>query len=120
MMFGSAVMLATGKALQTFALYRCAPQKTTGGRVVQGERELLGEIKAVLSQSRATEKERWKQLAHPVSHVLIVRGTPPITVEIGDILACHGREFIVNAVPYDVGNLGHFTQIYCDERRDLT
>ncbi len=120
MMFGSAVMLATGNEVQVFTVYRSPSEKTTGGRVCQGKREWMGEIKAVLSQSRATEKERWKQLSHPVSHVLVVRGTPSISVEIGDVLSSQGREFIVNAVPYDIGGLGHWTQIYCEERRDLT
>lgn len=117
-MFGTS-FLATGKGVMIFQVLRRSPQKSSGGRVLLGEMEALGEIRGSLAKSRGSEKERWKQLSHPVSHVVILRGVPEISLRVGDVLRLGEREFLLNALPYDVGDLGHWTQLYCDERRDL-
>lgn len=118
-MFGLSFLMTTGSPVVLFSVYRGGSQITLSGRVLQGEAEFLGEMQGILARSRGTEKERWRQLSHPISHLIIVRGVPNIHLRVGDVLRHQGRDFILNAIPYDVGGLGHWTELYCDERRDL-
>ncbi|MFI3254452.1 MAG: hypothetical protein R3Y63_08985 [Eubacteriales bacterium] len=117
-MFGTS-FLATGKGVMIFQVLRRSPQKSSGGRVLLGELEELGEIRGSLAKSRGTVENQNKQVTHPVSHVIIVKGVPEIALQVGDVLRHGGRDFILNTIPYDVGALGHWTELYCEERRDL-
>lgn len=118
-MFGAAAMFRPEQTQVIFEVFRSQSTISCSGRVLQDTPKFQGEIRGILAKSRSTENVRWKQLSHPVSHVIIVRGIPSIPVMVGDILRWQGRDFLVNAVPYDIGGIGHWTELYCDERRDL-
>ncbi len=118
-MFSTAVMWGASLGKRWFRVFRPCAVKTGTGRVLSGEGQCLGEILGTFAKARGSETERWKQLAHPVSHVIVVRGKLPFPLQVGDVLRCEGREFLLNVVPYDVGELGHWTEIYCEERYDL-
>ena len=118
-MFMNAMNLRPGQELREFDVFRDAEHKTASGRVTSNDRERLGTIKAILAAARPEEKERWRQLEHPVSHKLIQQGVPPFEVRPGDSFMRGGRRYIVQTVPYNVGDLGQWTIYYCDERSDV-
>lgn len=111
-------MFLPHKMTKVFLVYRSASITTTGGRAMRNAKEEVGSFHGILAQASATEKERWKQVAHPVDHKVIVKGTAP-DVRVGDVISTAGREMIVSAIPYDVGGIAHYTIIYCKERNDL-
>lgn len=118
-MFSTAVMWGAGMGMRWFQVYRQVAVKSVTGRMLSGEGQYLGEILGTFGKTRGAETERWKQLSHPLSHVIVVRGNLPFPLQVGDVLRLEGREFLLNAVPYDIGELGHWTEIYCEERGDL-
>ena len=88
-MFMNAMNLRPGQELREFDVFRDGEHKTASGRVTSNDRERLGTIKAILAAARPEEKERWRQLEHPVSHKLIQQGVPPFEVRPG-IPSCAG------------------------------
>lgn len=148
------MFLFYGEDIKQFLILRSRPVVTKSGRVLQEDLEEIGEVKGVLASARSYERERWKQLAHPVTHKIVVRKVRP-DLRAGDVLRLEvksdmksskfeeiqnqekdenyenhenhkilkeiekKKDFIVSAVPYDVGGLGHFTVVYCEERNDL-
>lgn len=100
-------------------VFRGTKERSGKGRMTQGEGILVGEFRGILAQAVASEKERWRQLTHPVTHKIIQKNLPDFTVEVGDVFSTGTQEFIVSAVPYNVANLGQWVIYYCQERRDL-
>lgn len=119
-MFFSGPMLGFCQGLRKFSVYRRSMVKNATGRVELGEALYLGDISGIFGKSSCSELERWKQLSHPVSHVILLPGVPEFSLEVGDILRLGERDFFLNAVPCDIGDLGHWTQLYCEERGDLS
>lgn len=112
------MFLFSGQEYREFIIYRGATVTTTGGRVLQNAQKEVGKLVGVLAQANSKEKEKWKQITHPVSHKVVTRGELT-ELQVGDSLTMGGKTFFVSAVPYDVGGLGHFTVIYCSERLDF-
>lgn len=117
------MFLPMGSAITSFSVLRSSSVTTEMGRVLQNVSEEIGKISGVLAVASTTEKERWGQLSYPVTHKVIVTGVPPFSLEVGDVLRWGSgsgtREMILNGIPYDVGNLGHYLLVYGNERRDL-
>lgn len=113
------MFLFYGQEVQKFTVLRSGAVTTSAGRVLQNQLEEVGEISGVLAVARSEERERWKQLAHMVSHKVVVKSALPFSIRAGDVLRVGSRELIVSNVPYDVGGLGHFVVIYGNERNDL-
>ena len=72
-------------------------------------------IRAVLAQASTSEKERWQQLQHPITHTIVQYGKPK-AVE-GDRLVHNNRTFYVQGVD-EPGELGVATIYYAEERSD--
>ena len=108
-----------GQELRTFTIRREGERKTASGRVISNGAEPIGEVRAVLAAARPKEIQRWRQLEHPISHKIIQRGTAAVDVRPGDSLVCENRRYIVQAAPYNLGGLNHWTIYYCDERSDI-
>jgi hypothetical protein len=116
-----------GQELREITVRRPIVRETDSGRVTaNGETEALGTVRAVLAAAKPEEIERWRQLGHPVTHKIIMRYTPPFDIRPGDIFemtALPGRtarRFYNQAIPYNVGDIGHWTIFYCDERTDVS
>lgn len=118
-MFLAGANYLPGQELKKFEVSRAEKVRTQSGRAMQGEETVVGEFFAILAQAKPEEKERWRQLAHPVTHKIIQRGKPDFEVRPGDTLRQGHRKFYVSAIPYDVGGLGHWSIYYCEERSDL-
>ena len=73
-----------------------------------------------LASATDGERERWKQLQHPVTHTIVQAGPPAAKPESKLILNDGGasRVFLVCAVD-DCGGLGITTIYYAEERSDL-
>lgn len=113
------MFLFHNQELKQFTIYRSGMVQSSSGRVLQNQLEEVGQISGVLAVARPEEISRWNQLAHPVTHKVVVRSTLPFPFRSGDVLKIGEKSLIVSAEPYDVGGLGHFTIIYCNERSDL-
>lgn len=119
-MFFAGVNHLPGQELRHFEVERPVKQKSENGRVKQGVgRALLGTMTAALAQAKPEEKERWLQLTHPVTHKIISRGVLEFQVKPGDVFSCGQREFVVTAIPYNVGDLNHWIIYYCEERAEI-
>lgn len=118
-MFAAATNQRPGQELREFEVFRDGEHKTASGRVVSNDRERLGTVKAILAAAKPEEKERWRQLEHPVTHKMIQQGAPPFEIRPGDFFERGDRRYFVQAAPYNVGDLGHWTIYYCDERSDV-
>lgn len=70
-MFAQGVFFVPGQELREFTVLRPNIRKTENGRVVNNSYAPLGNIKAILAAARPEEKERWRQLEHPVTHKII-------------------------------------------------
>jgi hypothetical protein len=118
-MFTGAAFLRPGQELRDFEVLRDGTKKTDAGRVLaSGEGTRIGTIKAVLAAAKPEEKERWRQLQHPITHKIIQQRAPTFEVLPGDAFVRAGRRFFVQAAPYNVGDLNHWTIYYCEERSD--
>lgn len=72
-------------------------------------------IKAVLAEAKPQEKERWRQLQHPISHTITQKGSPQAEAE--DRLTLGDRIFFIQGVD-EPGALGLWTIYYVEERYD--
>jgi hypothetical protein len=113
------MMMVPGQELRTFAVKRPDKRETELGRVVSGGFEDLGEIKAILAAAKPEEREQWRQLSHPITHKIIMQGKPSYEVLPGYVFEYDKRRFYNQGMPYNVGDLGHWTIFYCDERTDI-
>jgi hypothetical protein len=111
-------MLLPGQEQREFAVLRPEGRENQRGQELVNGFTPVGTIRAILAQAKPEEKERWKQLNHPVTHKIIMQHRPPFDIRPGDIFERAGRRFYMQAVPYDPGDIGHWTVFYCDERSD--
>ena len=77
-----------------------------GGRMLTG----------CLADATEKDRERWKQLEHPITHTIVQAGAPKAKNE--DKLVLGERVFIIWAVD-DCGGLGITTIYYAEERTDI-
>ena len=70
-------MFRPGQQLKLFSVYRKKAETDNRGRVIYSKNEnseFLGEIKGSLSAVSQKEKYQWKQIEHPATHTIVVRG----------------------------------------------
>lgn len=77
----------------------------------EGERTLHG----CLADATEQDRERWKQLQHPITHTVVQAGRPRAKEE--DRLVLGERVFIIRKID-DCGSLGVTTIYYAEERTD--
>lgn len=111
-----ALYLRPGNLIKDF-LVEHKKEKTSGrGRVrADYDSESTELIHAVLAQASTTEKERWNQLQHPITHTIVQRGRPSAQAE--DRIIHGSRTFYVQGVD-EIGELGIATIYYVEERSD--
>ena len=107
------VTYSAGRMAQEFEVYARAGALDAGGRVEYAQGELKGRVRALVSAIDPREQLYGRQLEHPATHRLIVRGRADIAP--GDVLARAGERYFVSAVR-DVGLLGLFTVLTCVRR----
>ena len=135
-MFTGNVMLVPGMEIRTFTVYRPERRETDIGRILRNDEQKIGVIHAILAAAKPEEKERWRQLEHPITHKIIMQYTTPFEILAGDVfvydlqeygqdnrpdnrLEQKQRRFYNQAIPYDVGDIGHWNIFYCEERQDI-
>jgi len=118
-MFTGNVMLNPGQELRGFTVYHPVKRETPLGRQVRDSEIEVGQIRAILAVASSEEKQRWRQLEHPITHKIIMQRRPGFSIVSGDVFKHNGRRFVHQALPYDVGDIGHWTIFYCEERTDI-
>lgn len=88
-------------------------QNTRGGR----KREWVDtvQIVGVLAEANASEREKWHQMQHPITHQVVSSGAP--AAKEGDRLVLDGRHFYIQGVD-NPGDLDLWTIYRCEERQD--
>ena len=86
------------------------------GRPEINYREKTQTLKGCLANATEGDRERWKQLQHPITHTIVQRGRPRAKPE--DKLILGERVFLVHMVD-DCGGLGISTIYYAEERADV-
>ncbi len=113
------IMFRPGQQLKAFSIYRKKVEVDERGRVTYSKNENLeyiGEIKGSLSAISQKEKYKWKQIEHPASHIIVVRGKTEIQPE--DILVYEGQRYDIERVE-EPGETGIFTILYCNKRNGV-
>ena len=72
-------------------------------------------LKGCLADATQNDRDRWKQLQHPITHTIVQAGPPMAKEE--DRLVLGDRVFTIHAVD-DCGALGITTIYYAEERAD--
>lgn len=99
-----------------FLVERKTQAITDAGRKAVTFRPTGDHLKGVLAEAKALEIERWKQLQHPITHTIVMKGGR-CPAKIGDRLVFGGRSFYVQGID-NIGALSIFTQIFAEERSD--
>ncbi|MDD3229164.1 MAG: hypothetical protein PHE09_08085 [Oscillospiraceae bacterium] len=108
--------LRPGNLFKDFSIEKKGATLSTRGRAKSQYDGQTGEqLSAVLADAKPQEKDRWKQLQHPISHTITQKGTPKADAE--DRLVLGDRTFFIQGVD-DPGALGLWTIFYVEERFD--
>jgi len=134
-MFTGNVMLVPGQEIRKFTVYRPNKHETDLGRILRDSDTKMGIVMAILAAATTQEKERWRQLEHPITHKIILQYTTQYEILPGDVFVYspqvkasregmiiheqRERRFYNQAMPYDIGDIGHWTIFYCEERTDI-
>ncbi|MFP3153128.1 hypothetical protein LQZ18_01595 [Lachnospiraceae bacterium ZAX-1] len=117
-MFTGMINLSPGREIREFEVFRTEARKNQSGRVMSNGNEKIGTIWAILAATKPEEKERWRQLEHPITHKIIQQGAAPFEITSGDYFERGNKRYLVQTAPYNVGDLNHWTIYYCNERSD--
>jgi len=112
-------MLMPGQEQREITVSRPVSRENARGQILIDAYQAAGTIRGILAAARPEEIERWRQLNHPITHKVIMQRRPAFDVRPGDIFELNGRRFYNQAMPNNVGDLGHWTIFYCDERMDV-
>lgn len=108
--------LRPGNLYKDFSIEKKGSTISARGRTKTEYNSDPGEqIRAVLAEAKPQEKERWRQLQHPISHTIVQKGTPKAAAE--DRLVFGERIFFIQGVD-EPGGLGLWTIYYVEERFD--
>ena len=99
-----------------FIVERKAQTISKGGRKVVEFKATGTRLNGCLSEAKTMEIERWKQLQHPITHTIVVRGGF-VPAQVGDRLVLGGRRFYIQGID-NIGALNLFTQVFAEERSD--
>lgn len=73
-------------------------------------------LRGALAEAKDSQKIRWEQLQHPITHTIVQNGIPKAKVE--DKLVLNNRAFFIRGVD-EPGSLGICTIYYVEERKDV-
>jgi hypothetical protein len=119
-MFPLPAFLFPGQEVRHFTVTRTGTRETPNGRELSdGTAIERGEIQAVLAQASPREIEQWRQLQHPITHKIIEQGVSGFDILPGDAFHLGNRSFVNQSMPYNVGDIDHWTIYYCQERKDV-
>jgi hypothetical protein len=119
-MFTGNVMLMPGQELREFTVSRPDTRGTENGREgLTNKFYEVGKVRAILAQAKPEEVQRWRQLNHPITHKIIMQHKAAFEIQPGDIFERDGKRYYHQMSPYNVGDIGHWTIFYCDERGDV-
>ena len=107
--------LRPGNLYKDFTVEKKDRTVSSRGRAKSGYSDDGGTIRGILAEAKPQEKERWRQLQHPISHTIVQRGKPKAVPE--DRLIFGDRIFFVQGVD-EPGALGLWTIYYVEERFD--
>jgi hypothetical protein len=108
--------LRPGNLFKDFTIEKKGATLSSRGRTKSQYDGQTGEqLSAVLADAKPQEKDRWKQLQHPISHTITQKGKPKADAE--DRLVLGDRSFFIQGVD-DPGALGLWTIYYVEERFD--
>ena len=110
------VNLRPGNLFKEFIVERESEAMGENRRVKTVYKETGQTLKGCLANATDGERERWKQLQHPVTHTIVQAGMPK--AKTGDKLIFGERIFLVCAID-DCGGLGITTIYYAEERSDV-
>ena len=99
-----------------FIVERKVQSISKGGRKVVDFKATGTRLNGCLSEAKTMEIERWKQLQHPITHTIVVRGCV-CNVQVGDRLVLGGRRFYVQGID-NICALYIYTQVFAEERSD--
>lgn len=110
------MFIRPGNLNKTFFLERKV-ERVDDDRRVRAEYDVENPImlRAVLAEASTNEKERWQQLQHPITHIIVQRGKAIASAE--DRLVHNDRTFYIQGVD-EPDELGAATIYYAEERRD--
>lgn len=116
-MFSAPMFLRPENLWKDFLVEKGKGGLSATGRATQGyDTEGAYPISGVLAEADPQQKERFKQLEHPISHTITQQGA--LEAEAGDRLVLGSRHFYVQGVD-DPGGLGLWAIYYAEERSDL-
>lgn len=108
--------LRPGNLYKDFTIEKKDAVITSRGRAKREyDSETGGQVRGILAEAKPEEKERWRQLQHPITHSIVQRGTPKAAAE--DRLVFGDRIFYIQGVD-EPGALGLWTIYYAEERFD--
>lgn len=108
--------LKPGNLYKDFTIEKKGASVTSRGRAKKEyATDPADQIKAVLAEAKPQEKERWRQLQHPISHTIVQKGKLKATT--GDRLIFGERMFFIQGID-EPGALGLWTIYYVEERFD--
>lgn len=120
-MFTRPVMLRAGQELREFVVLKPERRDTESGRAgLTNQFVAIGKVRAILAQAKPDEIQRWRQLNHPITHKIIMQRLPDFPIMPGYIFEWNGRRFYHTEIPYNVGDIGHWSIFYCNERADAS
>lgn len=118
-MLGHGVFFVSGRELREFTVLRPDVRETENGRVINNSYITVCKIRAILAAAKPEEKERWRQLQHPITHKIIQQGISEVKIKAGYILEYEERKFYISTEPYNIGGLNYWTIYYCEEKGDF-
>ena len=108
--------LRPGNLFKEFVIETDAETIGANGRPKANYQEKPRTLKGCLADTTDSDRERWKQLQHPLTHTVVQAGRPAAKPE--DKLILGERVFLIHAVD-DCGGLGLTTIYYAEERTDV-
>lgn len=99
-----------------FAIEEAAATINEMGRTITAYEDTGKKLCGVLADAQTSEKLRWKQLQHPITHTIVQRNGNAMA-KTGDRLLLDDRTFYVQGVD-NVSTLGLFILYYVEERSD--
>ena len=108
--------LRPGNLFKDFLIERDDEIIGKSGRPEVSYQEETRTLKGCLADANDGDRERWKQLQHPITHTIVQRGQPRAKQD--DRLILGERVFLIHAID-NCGGLGVSTIYYAEERADL-
>ena len=104
--------LKPGNLYKTFTIDTKKTEINTAGRA-KATYNAKNTFNGILADAKPEEKERYKQLTHPITHTITHKGSPKLKEE--DKVSYNGRKFYVQGVD-DPAAIGLWTIYYVEER----